>query len=126
MSGTLSRRLAGVASVTINSEAWDAVGDVTYQPSGFTRETLKGQTAVEGYSEMPAAGSISMSLRDRGDGAVAALSDLSNASVIVQAANGKTIYGYGMWRVGEPPEVKTQDGTFTIKFEGPDVTESTV
>lgn len=126
MSGSTSRRLAGVVGFTIDGDAWDAVGDVDYQPDGFTVETLKGQTRVEGYSEMPMQGSISATLRDRGDVAVRGLAEKRSASIIVQAANGKTVYGYGMWRVGEPPSVKTSDGTFTIKFEGDSVTEAAV
>lgn len=126
MSGTTSRRLAGVASATIDNEAWDVVGDAEYMPDGASVETLKGQSRVEGFSEMPNPGFISFTLRDRGDESVQALGAKRNATVILVSANGKVVSGYGMWRVGEPPSVKTSDGTFSIRFESDLVTEDTV
>jgi hypothetical protein len=125
MSGTTSRRLAGVASVTIDGDAWDVVGDLEYSPQPVTRETLKGQTAVEGYSEMPNQCYMSMRLRDRADEPVYNLNTKTNSTVIAQLANGKTVYGYNMWQVGEIG-VNTQEGTFTVRFEGLSVQEITV
>ena len=121
-----SKRLGGVVSFTVDGESWDVVGDCEYQPDGGTRETAKGQSRVEGYTENPNQGMISATLRDRGDAAVQDLGAKDNATVIVVAANGKTVSGYGMWRVGEPPAVKTSDGTFPIKFDSDLVTEDTV
>ena len=126
MSGTTSRRLAGIVACTIDGEAWDVAGDAEYMPTGTTRETLKGQSRVEGYSEMPNQGMIAFTLRDRGDEAVAFLGAKNFATVILVNANGKTVSGYGMWRVGEPPSVKTADGTFSIKFESDLVVEDVI
>lgn len=125
MSGSTSRRLAGVAALTIDGDAWDIVGDLEYSPSTVTRETVKGQTAVEGYSEMPQQGYMSMNLRDRADATVYALNVKTNATIIAQLANGKTVYGYGMWQTGEIG-VRTQEGSFAVRFESPTVVEATV
>jgi hypothetical protein len=125
MSGTASRRLAGIASLTIDGDAWDVVSDLAWQSTVVQRETLKGQTRVEGYSEMPMQGMISAKLRDRPDVAAQTLNLITNSTIVVLQANGKTIYGTGMWSV-ECGEVNTQEGTFSVKFEGPDVDESTV
>jgi hypothetical protein len=128
MSGSLStsRRLAGIVSFTVDGESWDVVDGLEYQPDGASRETLKGQSRVEGFSEMPNQGMISATLRDRGDEAVRNLGAKTHATVIAISANGKTVSGFGMWRVGEPPSVKTKDGTFEIKFESDLVTEDTI
>ncbi len=124
MSGTrTTKRLAGVASITIDGDAWDIVGDLEYSPTTVTRETLKGQTAVEGYSEMPMEGFISMRLRDRADATVYSLNGKTSTQIIAQLANGKTVYGYGMWQVGELG-VNTQEATFSIRFESGEVVES--
>lgn len=125
MSGTTSRRLAGIISFTIDGDTWDVVGPLEYRPTDVTVETMKGQSRVEGFSEMPMEGMISAKLRDRGDTAVQALSALRNSTLIANAANGKSVYGAGMWRVGEPPSVNTQDGTFDITFNSDSVTEQT-
>lgn len=118
-------RLAGIASLTIDGDAWDVTGDLEYSPSTVTRETLKGQSRVEGYSEMPQQGYIACTLRDRGDATVFSLNGKTISTIVVQAANGKTIYGAGMWQTGEIA-VRTQEGTFSIRFEGPSVVESTI
>jgi len=126
MSGTTSSRLAGIISFTIDGDTWAVVGPLEYVATDVEVTTLKGQSGVEGYSEMPCEGTISAKLRDRGDEAVASLSAKRNATLVAVAANGKTIYGSGMWRTGTPPKVNTQDGTFDIEFAGPSVTEATV
>lgn len=123
MSGT-SRRLAGVVALTINGDAWDVAGDLEYSPSTVVRETMKGQSRVEGYSEMPQQGFISMNLRDRADAAVFDLNQATDVTIVAQLANGKTVYGSGMWQVGEIG-VRTQEATFTIRFESDSVTETT-
>jgi hypothetical protein len=127
MSGALStaQRLAGIATMSIDGDPWDVVGDLAWQTTKVQRETLKGQTAVEGFSEMPMQGMISARLRDRPDETVQSLNFKTNSTIVVIQANGKTIQGYNMWSV-EVGEVNTQEGTFTIKFEGADVDESTV
>jgi hypothetical protein len=125
MSGTTSRRLAGIAEVTIDGDSWDIVGDLEYSTSRATRETLKGQTRVEGYSEMPNQGYLSMKLRDRSDQTVQSLNAKTSATIIAAAANGKTIYGAGMWQTGEIA-VNTMEGSFSIRFDGDNVQEATV
>lgn len=125
MSGTTSRRLAGIVSFTIDGDTWDAVGDVEYVTSNVARETIKGQSRVEGFSEMPTQGAIAAKLRDRGDETVFSLNTKTNSTIIIQAANGKTIYGAGMWQVGEI-SVNTQEASFSIRFESDNVQEHTV
>lgn len=124
MSGT-SRRIAGVIAATINGDSWDAAGDVEYSPSTVARETLKGQSRVEGYSEMPQQGYISMNLRDRSDETVFGLNQSTDVQIILQLANGKTVVGSDMWQVGEIG-VRTQEATFSIRFESDSVVEYTV
>ena len=119
-----SMRLAGVASVTIEGRAFSIVGEGTYRTASPTRETLKGQDGVHGYSEMPGAGKISWKGRDSGGVSIADLNDATNATVVLTLANGKIIVGRNMWRVGEPIEVNTEDASFPIEFEGPDVVEA--
>lgn len=118
-------RLAGVASVTIDGQAYSIAGEGTYRPSGSSRQSLTGQDGYHGYSEMPQPGRISWQGRDSGAVNIAALNEAIDATVVLSLANGKTIIGRNMVRVGEQAiEVNTTDATFTVEFEGPDVSEN--
>ncbi len=120
-----SRRLAGVANILIDGVSYDLVGDLVYQTSTVTRETLIGQDGVHGYKEMPVAGHISMQLRDNGGFAVQGFNQLVSSTVQTTLANGKNVVGTGCWCV-ETQEVKTLDGVFEIKFESDNVKEIVV
>ncbi len=123
MSGTTTaRRLAGIASILIDGTAFNVVGDLVWSPSKLKRETLVGQDGVHGYSEMPLQGHIACTLRDAGSISVLAFNSMTNSTVQVVQANGKTIVGTGMWCV-DPQEVKTQEGSFEVRFEGDNVQE---
>lgn len=126
MSGTIETGArAGIASITINGSAYDVVSDLSYNCNTVKRDTLIGQSGVQGYKVMPFAPYIGATLRDNGDLTVANFNGMTNVSVVVQLANGKTVQGDGMWNT-EADEVKTEEGTFAVKFEGGQVFEDTV
>lgn len=124
MSGSTStgRLLAGIASISIDGTSFSVVGDLVWNPSTVRRETLVGQSGVQGFSEMPVAGFIAATLRDAGNVSVAFFNQMRNVTIVVQQANGKSIYGAGMWNT-EVAEVRTQEGTFAVRFEGNNVQE---
>ena len=113
---------AGVASITIDGEAFDAAGDVVYSATNLARETLIGQSGIQGFSEVPKAGFIAARIRDAASMNVAAFMGKRNSTVEVVTASGKRITGAGMWCT-ECSEVATQEATFTLRFEGPSVVE---
>ncbi|WP_087688041.1 phage tail tube protein [Pandoraea sp. PE-S2R-1] len=117
-------RLAGTASITVSGTNYLLVGDFEYNPSKVTRETLSGVDGVHGFSEKPRPGSISATLRDAGSLTVADLNAMDNETVVVQLANGKTIIGRNMWTV-EDQTVKSTDATLEVRWEGPQVSETT-
>jgi hypothetical protein len=116
-------RLAGVAFLSVNGQSYMLAGDCTYGCSSVKRESLVGQDGVHGFSETPVAGFISGTLRDAGDLSVASINAMSDVSVVVELANGKTIIGRNMWTV-EAQEVKTMDATFEVRWEGFSVEEA--
>ncbi len=120
-----SRRLAGIASISIDGSAFDLVGDLSWCPNDIKRETLLGQDGVHGYSEMPMAGYISATIRDNGGITVQDFNNMVNSTVQLVQANGKNIIGTGMWST-DASEVKTQEGTFNVKFESDNVYEMVV
>ncbi|BBC78730.1 phage tail tube protein [Acetobacter orientalis] len=117
--------LAGSASLTINGEAWNVVGELQWQPSGDVNETLKGQSTVEGFQSMPGQGFIQATLRDRRDRKVSDFQGASGLEVIAVLANGKVITAVDGWQV-EQINLNTQEGTFELKVESATVTEDTV
>lgn len=117
--------LAGTATLTINGEAWNVVGEAQWQASGMVNETLKGQSTVEGFSAMPGQGFIQATLRDRRDAKVSDFQGASGLTAILELANGKVITAVNAWQT-ENINVNTQEGTFELHIESDTVTEDTV
>jgi hypothetical protein len=116
-------KLAGIASLNIDGINYLVAGDLKYQVSGVTRETLVGQDSVHGYSEKRRQGKISMSLRDWGGLSMADVQAMSDVTIVAELANGKTIVGRNMWNV-EDQEVDTTEAKADIVFEGKSVVEA--
>lgn len=117
-------RIAGWAYITIDGVSYSVAGEGTYRVSKSKRETLMGQDGVHGYSEMPTAGKISWKGRDSGTLNIGRLNEAADVTVVLSLANGKTVIARNAWRTGDPIEVNSEDATFTVEFDSPDVTEN--
>jgi hypothetical protein len=95
---------AGLATLEIDGEIFDVVGDLAYDATVLTREGLIGQSGTQGFSEMAKYGTISAQLRDSG-----------NLTAVM--ANGKTVQGANMFCT-ECTAVATMEGTFSVTFMG--------
>lgn len=122
MSGTFSpttptnRRLAGITSFTVNGTAFP-VTEFTWDPGYVENETMTSLSGVDGYKSMPVAPYISGKFRDSQSVNVTAFTLLSNATVVVQLANGKQVVGHNLWYVGRSG-VSGADATFDFRFDG--------
>ena len=114
---TISNRIAGTATVTVDGVNYMLEGDLEYSPPTVKRETKVGQDTVHGFGEMPVAPYISGTFRDSGQITVALFNAMTSVTVALELANGKLIIGRNMWTVGELG-VKTVEGTFEIRWEG--------
>jgi hypothetical protein len=112
----------GIASATIDGVTVDVVGDLNYSTSSTTRETVAGQSSVQGYKEMPKAGHIAFTMRAGSGFSITELNNLSLATVVVILNRGVSVSGAGMWQVGDLEEA-TEEGTIAVRFEGPRVQE---
>jgi hypothetical protein len=112
-----SNRLAGTAQIYVDGQSYMLAADLTYSPSRVKRDTLVGQDAVHGFSEMPSAPFIAGTFRDAASLTVADFNAMTDVTVVCTLANGKTVTGVGMWTT-DVQEVKTQEGTFEVRFEG--------
>jgi hypothetical protein len=115
---------AGLATLEIDGEIFDVVGDATYDATDVTREGLIGQSGPQGFSEMAKYGTIGAQCRDAGNLNVSALKLKTSSSVTLVIANGKTVQGANMF-CNECSAVNTMEGTFNITFTG-FVTEQTL
>jgi len=112
-----TNRLAGIAYIAVNGQNYMLAGELVYSPGGITRESLPGQDRVHGYAERPRPAFISGSFRDSGGLAVNDFNNMTNVTITLQLANGKTVIGRNMWTV-EAQEVHTPEATFEVRFEG--------
>lgn len=118
-----TQRLAGIAYLSVDGISYMVAADLAYQVSTVSRESLVGQDKVHGYSEKPMPGHISATLRDAKTLSLAKINAMTNVTVVAELANGKTIVGRKMWTV-DAQEVKTVEGSFEVKWEGPSVEET--
>jgi hypothetical protein len=118
----ISNRMAGMAYLHVDGKNYLLSGDLSYNVSRVSRESLLGMDGVHGFKETPHAGFISATLRDAGGLTVADFNQMTNVTVTVELSNGKTVVGRNMWTV-ETQETKAAEGTFEVKWEGPFVEE---
>jgi hypothetical protein len=111
-----NRRLSGITSFTVNGSTFN-VTEFAWSPGVVQRATLTSLSGVDGFSENPIAGHISGKFRDAQTVNVTGFLGLTNATLVVQLANGKQIVGHNMWYVGQP-DVSGTDATFDFRFEG--------
>jgi hypothetical protein len=116
-------RLAGITGLTIDGTPYMVVSDVTWSPVRWRRETLLGLDAVHGFSEVPVQGYVEATLRDAGDMIVEDFNEMRCVEVLVSLANGKVVGGANMWCVSAL-EVRAAEGTFQVRFDGTDVSET--
>jgi Phage tail tube protein len=116
-------RLAGITGLTIDGTAYMVVSDVTWSPVRWRRETLAGLDAIHGFSEVPVQGYVEATLRDAGDMVVEDFNEMRCVEVLVSLANGKVVGGANMWCVSAL-EVRAAEGTFQVRFDGTDVSET--
>ena len=115
-SGTSQKRV-GIASLTVDGEVFDVVSDLVYNSVSVSRETLAGQSGVQGFAEKGVANKIGAKLRDSGTMNVGSMMAKISSTLVLIINNGKTVYGNGLWCT-ECTDVNTSDATFNVMFEG--------
>lgn len=119
----MAEAIAGVAFVSVNGARQRLVGEAKYRMSGETREAKNGADGFHGYKAKPQNGMIEFKIRNAADVDLGALSALTNETITLELANGKTVVGRNMFRSGEPLEADAEEAEILATFEGPDVSE---
>lgn len=114
--------LAGTSYLYVDGVEYAVVSGVGYQVNTSVKETLMGQGGVHGFSRKPVAPYIKATVRDSRGTRVQDFEEMEDVSVSLELASGKRVSGNGMWCVNAV-EVNSDDATFELRFEGPDVRE---
>lgn len=117
-----SNRIAGTIYVRVDGQQMYARGGWKVNYAEKVREGVAGQDGVHGYIEKPAIPSIEGEVTDRGNLSLARLAGIENATVTIEQANGKVYVLSQAWLVSEL-SVETEDGKFSVKFEGMAIAE---
>jgi hypothetical protein len=125
MSNLAAGARAGIGTLTIEGEPLDIAKGAKYKTNQVTRETLKGQSGIQGFKVGIDAPMIGATVRDAGSMTTADFMAMTSVSVVLVLANGKSVSGDGMWCV-KAEAIETEEGTFDLEFEGYFVTEITV
>ena len=112
-------KVAGTCFLKVNGEQYSLRGNLTISLGGFERESAVGLDQYHGIIEKPRASFIEADITDTDGLDIKTLENLNNVTVTVELINGKV----GILRQAtqiNALELKAEDGTITIKFEGPE------
>lgn len=110
-------RVSGIAFLKVNGQQYDLKGKWKYMVNKVKREPIVGQDGVHGYKEMPEAPYISGDLTDMPGTKVKRLEGITDATITLELANGKTVLLSNAFWV-DSSEVDTEEGTYPCKFVG--------
>lgn len=113
----MANRRSGKLSLQVNGTVYDAVGEFTYNLGQPKREGLVGPDKVHGYKELPQIPMIEGEIRDAQDLDVAQFLNLTNATITLELANGKTVMLREAWYAGDG-NVGSEEANIEMKFEG--------
>lgn len=112
-----NQRKGGIIFLKTDSELLDAKGEFTYNLGQPKREAVVGADQVHGYSETPQVAFIEGEVTDSQGLDVEKLTNISDATVTLELANGKVFVLRNAWFAGEG-NIGTQQGNIAVRFEG--------
>lgn len=113
----MANRIAGIAYLKVDGTQFDIRGKFKYQIATVKRDEIVGQDGVHGYKEMPVAPYIEGDIDDMPGTRVRRLEDITNATITLELANGKTVVLHNAWWAGDSV-VDTEEGSYPVKFCG--------
>lgn len=113
----MAQRRAGIIQVQFNGEIMDAKGSWSYDLGVPKREAIMGADRMHGYKETPTVAYIEGEITDRGTLNLKVLASITEATITLSLANGKTVvlrdgFAAGDWKGN------TDEGNISCRFEG--------
>lgn len=112
-----TNRRSGTIYLRIDGTQYDARGSYTYSLGPPKREAIVGPDGVHGYKEMPQVPYIEGEIVDASDLDLAALQAVTEATVTLELATGKSVALRDAWYAADGT-VGTEDANIQIRFEG--------
>lgn len=112
-----NQRRAGTVYFKVDGQIYDAKGNFTYNLGVNKREAIIGADVIHGYKERIKVPFIEGEITDRGNLDVATFQKITDVTVTLELANGKTIVLRSAWFAAEG-DVKTEDANIQVRFEG--------
>ena len=112
-----ANRRSGVLYLRIDGVQYDARGSYTYSLGPPKREAIVGADGVHGYREMPQVPYVEGEITDARDLDVAALQGLTESTLTLELASGKSVVLRDAWYAADGT-VTTEQGAVQVRFEG--------
>ena len=93
------------------------IGSWTYNIGNLKREAVVGNDGVHGFSDMHQVPFVEGAITDQNDLSLAEIQGLTDVTVTIELANGKTIVLNNAWYASEG-NVTTEKGEIAVRFEG--------
>lgn len=110
-------RISGRLFVKVDGTQYDAIGGFTYNINPVKRETELGADKPHGYKELPQVQFVEGEIRDASTLNVQAFFGITNSTMQLELANGKTILLRNAWYAGDG-EIGTENANIQLRFEG--------
>lgn len=110
-------RIGGILSLRVDGNQYEARGNFQVTPSKVKRTGVAGQDGVHGYIEEPIVPQIAGDLSIGNQLSVEALEQITDATVQVQLANGKTYVLTSAWTEAAFV-IDAHDGKVGVTFQG--------
>lgn len=110
-------RVGGIIQVKVNGELYQAKGAFDYDLGIPKKEGVVGMDRVHGYKETPQIPYIEGTITDSPDMSFEALAKVTDATVTLDLANGKTIVLRQAWWASNS-KGNSEEGEIEARFEG--------
>ena len=114
--------IGGTAYLKIDGDQKTLAGSWSVSPTATTKTGIVGLSGFAGYTEAHRVPFMEGSLIDTGSLSLKTLEGLTDATITLELANGKTYVGYGMFLAGEPSH-NMENGEVSVRFEGRKIEE---
>lgn len=120
----MTNLIGGKVFVTANGRRVAVKGNVDWNMGRDKREAIVGADGVHGVKAMPQVPFIEFATSDRSDLDLGWLQNLTDATVVLQRPNGKSVVFSNAFYAGEGT-IKTEEGEVACRFEAMQATEYT-
>lgn len=117
-----SQAIGGTAYLKIDGTQYALRGKFQYSPLTTEKTGIAGQDGVHGFTEKQIVPQLKGDLSDLGGVSVSALQNITSSVITAELRNGKTVILGGAWVSGKI-DVNTEDGSYSVTFEGTTINE---